>query len=106
MAANQKINFMTLVSYSFLQFVLANTYYFATIQNVTDDRQTDREWLGEREGLMDGDGLGREGFKRENGLGKEMGWWREKNYVRHRSRIEVRPTALPPYHAHTHGFRR
>ena len=45
MASTQKINFLTLVSYSlhrsFRQF-LARTYRFATIQNVTDDdRQTD-----------------------------------------------------------------
>ena len=42
------INFLTLVSYSLLQTVLANMYRFATIQNVTDnrqttDRQTDRQ---------------------------------------------------------------
>jgi len=37
MAATQKINFLTLVS--FRQF-LATTYRFATIQNVIDDRQT------------------------------------------------------------------
>jgi len=42
MAATQKINFLTLISYSLLQTVLAKTYCFATIglQNVTDDRQT------------------------------------------------------------------
>jgi len=39
MAATQKINFLTLVSYSLFQTVLAGTYRFATIQNVTD-RQT------------------------------------------------------------------
>jgi len=39
MAATQNINFLTLVSYSLLQTVLAKTYRFATIQNVTDDRQ-------------------------------------------------------------------
>ena len=32
---------LTLVSYSLLQTVLARTYRFATIQNVTDDRVTD-----------------------------------------------------------------
>jgi len=44
MAATQKINFLTLVSYSLLQTVLflAKTYRFATIQNVTDRQQTDR----------------------------------------------------------------
>jgi len=43
MAATQKINFLTLVSYSLdIQF-LARTYRFATIQNVTDRRQTDRQ---------------------------------------------------------------
>jgi len=35
MAATQKINFLTLVSYSLLKTVLARTYRFATIQNVT-----------------------------------------------------------------------
>jgi len=40
MAATPKINFLTLVSYSLLQTVLAKTYRFNTIQNVTDDRQT------------------------------------------------------------------
>ena len=40
MAATQKINFLTLVSYSLLQTVLARKYRFATIQNVIDDRQT------------------------------------------------------------------
>jgi len=36
----KKINFLTLVSYSFRQF-LAKMFCFATIQNVTDRRQTD-----------------------------------------------------------------
>ena len=36
----KKVNFLTLVSYSLLQTVLARTYRFATIQNVTDRRQT------------------------------------------------------------------
>ena len=65
MAANQKISFMTLVSYSFLQLVLANTYCFATIQNVTDDRQTDRE------GLVEGEGFGgRTVWRRKIGKGR------------------------------------
>ena len=38
MAATHKINFLTLVSYSLLQTVFS--YRFATIQNVTDRRQT------------------------------------------------------------------
>jgi len=43
MAVTQKINFLTLVSYSLLQTVfLAKTYRFATLQNYTDNRrQTD-----------------------------------------------------------------
>jgi len=39
MAATQKINYLTLISYSLLQF-FASTCRFATIQNVTDDRET------------------------------------------------------------------
>jgi len=38
----KKINFLTLVSYLLLQTVfLAKAYDFATIQNITDRRQTD-----------------------------------------------------------------
>jgi len=40
MALTQKINFLTMVSYSLLQTVFARTYRFATVQNVTDRRQT------------------------------------------------------------------
>ena len=44
MAATQKINFLTLVSYSVLQTVfLAKTYHFTTIQNVTDRKTGDRQ---------------------------------------------------------------
>ena len=39
MAATQKMNFLTLVSYSLLQTLVARTHHFATIQNVTDDRR-------------------------------------------------------------------
>ena len=43
MVATEKMNFLTLVSYSFLQTLLARMHRFATIQNVTDRRrQTDR----------------------------------------------------------------
>jgi len=49
MAATQKINFLTLVSYSLLQTVfLARTHHFATIQNVTDDRQTTDDTVCQR----------------------------------------------------------
>ena len=37
---SKKINFLTMVSYLLLQTVLANAYHFATIQNVTHNRQT------------------------------------------------------------------
>ena len=47
MAATQKFDFLTLVSYSLLQTVLAKTYRFATIQNVTD-RDTDRQTTDRR----------------------------------------------------------
>ena len=40
-ATPPKINFLTLVSYLLLQTVFS--YRFATIENVTDDRQTDRQ---------------------------------------------------------------
>jgi len=49
MAATQKMNFMTLASYSLFQTVLARTYRFATIQNITEDRRrrqtTDRRQM-------------------------------------------------------------
>jgi len=43
MVLTQKINFLTwLPIHSFRQF-FARTYRFATVQNITDDRQTDRQ---------------------------------------------------------------
>jgi len=55
MAATQKMNFLTLVSYSLLQTLFARTYRFATIQNVTDDdrQTTDRQTTHRAKGTTD-----------------------------------------------------